>query len=798
MEGGNARVLEKLKISDHETVGITIGTSSIHLAERNKTRPGGQPATEIVFGKPRGDAETARLLNNFFVRSVEEIHEGIPPTTFTPVSGEAELDELMSEFEPITLSKLKETVRSLKDCAGVRNVTKRVMMDALDVVAVDLLDIVNKSLTRGEFPAAWKKTLVVPISKVPRSKKPEDHRPINMLPLYEKVMETIVKEQLMSFIDRTGVLLKEQSGFRRHHSCESALNLLLLKWKQCIEEGSIVLSVFVDLKRAFETIDRKKLIGVLQKSGIRGTVLRWFISYLDNRKQVTKYNSAVSPETSVNLGVPQGSVLGPLLFILYINDIKQALRRTQVNLFADDTVLFVVGDSFDECFDVMNEELVGFSEWLKWKKLQLNIAKTKCMVVTTRQTNECRRRVQMDGGSVERHFRLAAIVLLSAAVLAAKEPQKPKPTKATPVTASPKAPAKTPHGKREAPVGYGHMDYIPPSHPGYSYGIAQPSFNLPQYSGHKYFGMPSYKFAAAPQSSYFAPVSQHGFNSLADSSVKYSIGSKELAELIKALHSPSPAISIKAVPTGHGWDTPYNYDAFAHYKPTMYKVHEISPSYGAPLATPYLPPSYGIPQQPSEPTYPTGVKGVRHYASSVNAPVPDIYSGNKYISAIKPINVHTPAQVVSPLHTSIHAQKPFKPSTYLGSSNDISDYTQTQTPTSSSAHNAYLAPTLQYLPPAKPQNKITFDQPSKSYLPPVPVKTNNGYLPPPKPANTYLPVASPNHNYIPVTSNDDNVKHYQHLQPPHSSEESNESAYDYHASAPSGSTAKPHHHPWQP
>ncbi|XP_001867255.2 uncharacterized protein LOC6050691 [Culex quinquefasciatus] len=396
------------------------------------------------------------------------------------------------------------------------------------------------------------------------------------------------------------------------------------------------------------------------------------------------------------------------------------------------------------------------------------------------------------------HFRLAAIVLLSAAVLAAKEPQKPKPTKATPVTASPKAPAKTPHGKREAPVGYGHMDYIPPSHPGYSYGIAQPSFNLPQYSGHKYFGMPSYKFAAAPQSSFFAPVSQHGFNSLADSSVKYSIGSKELAELIKALHSPSPAISIKAVPTGHGWDTPYSYDAFAHYKPTMYKVHEISPSYGAPLATPYLPPSYGIPQQLSEPTYPTGAKGVRHYASSVNAPVPDIYSGNKYISAIKPINVQTPAQVVSPLHTSIHAQKPFKPSTYLGSSNDISDYTQTQTPTSSSAHNAYLAPTLQYLPPAKPQNKITFDQPSKSYLPPVPVKTNNGYLPPPKPANTYLPVASPNHNYIPVSSNDDNVKHYQHLQPPHSSEESNESAYDYHASAPSGSTAKPHHHPWQP
>ncbi|XP_038120381.1 uncharacterized protein LOC119770122 [Culex quinquefasciatus] len=453
MVGGDARVVEELKISDHETIGINPGKSSVHLSERSKTRiswrryskeklqeillsnrsradpmasvneagekfdaeivaavgslvdvrfdersdphdwygdqlstlktlrddayrkfkstklnssinneirscggdskklwrclksliqPGGQPPTEIVFGGPRGDAETATLLNEFFVQSVEEIHGKIPPTAFTPpTTGGTEHKELLSNFEPITMNKLKET-------------------------------------------------------------NPEDHRPINMLPLYEKVMEIIVKEQLLAFIDRTGVLLKEQSGFRKNHSCESALNLLLLKWKQCIEEGRVVLSVFVDLKRAFETIDRTKLIGVLKKSGIRGTVLKWFSSYLENRTQVTRYNSAVSSETAVKLGVPQGSVLGPLLFILYINDIKQALRRVQVNLFADDTVLFVIGDSFDECFDIMNEELVGFTEWLKWKKLQLNIAKTKCMVVTTRKTNDCRRCVQMDGGVVER------------------------------------------------------------------------------------------------------------------------------------------------------------------------------------------------------------------------------------------------------------------------------------------------------------------------------------------------------------------------------------------------------------
>lgn len=175
-----------------------------------------------------------------------------------------------------------------------------------------------------------------------------------------------------------------------------------MKWKQYVEEGKIILAVFVDLKRAFETIDRSKLKAVLHRCGIRGTALRWLSSYLSSRVQVTRYNSATSPATDVNLGVPQGSVLGPLLFILYMNDLKQALRQAQVNLFADDTVLFVVGDSLDECFDVMNAELAGFVDWLRWKKLQLNVSKTKSMIVTTRRLNDISRSVMVDGEAVER------------------------------------------------------------------------------------------------------------------------------------------------------------------------------------------------------------------------------------------------------------------------------------------------------------------------------------------------------------------------------------------------------------
>lgn len=120
---------------------------------------------------------------------------------------------------------------------------------------------------RGEFPSSWKKSLVVPLPKVAQSKRPEDRRPINMLPLYEKVLELVVKEQLCEFLENKNILINEQSGFRRNHSCETALNLLLLKWKRAIESKKVILAVFIDLKRAFETIDRTKLLGVLFKIG---------------------------------------------------------------------------------------------------------------------------------------------------------------------------------------------------------------------------------------------------------------------------------------------------------------------------------------------------------------------------------------------------------------------------------------------------------------------------------------------------------------------------------------------------
>lgn len=367
--------------------------------------PGGMKKSSIVFEGDEGgscsDEMTARKVNKFFVKSVEEIHKSIPAPQLPEVSS-LPPQNLFDSFQPITMEKLIEIVASLKKCSGTENITKQVLLDSLGIVGGKLLEIVNVSLQQGVFPKEWKKSTVIPIPKVAKSTKPEDHRPINMLPLYEKVLETVVKEQLLDFINREEILLTEQSGFRKKHSCESALNLLLLKWKQAIENKRTILAVFVDLKRAFETIDRRKLVEVLRRYGIAGNVLKWFSSYLEERTQVTLFNGVLSPEVAVDLGVPQGSVLGPLLFILYMNDIKKALQRSEVNMFADDTVIYVTGSCREECCEILNAELNVFADWLKRKKLKLNVSKTKCMLITNQRRDDTDGTVYIDGEVVER------------------------------------------------------------------------------------------------------------------------------------------------------------------------------------------------------------------------------------------------------------------------------------------------------------------------------------------------------------------------------------------------------------
>jgi Reverse transcriptase (RNA-dependent DNA polymerase) len=246
-----------------------------------------------------------------------------------------------------------------------------------------------------------KTAIINPIPKKVNPALPEDYRPINMLPVIEKIIEIAVKNQLVAFIEENDILIHQQSGFRKAHSCETAINLLLANWMSELHEGKEIIAVFLDFKRAFETIDRENMLEKLKIYGGDEKSIRWFRSYLSDRQQQVKIDDYISECHPTNIGLPQGSVLAPILFVLYINDINKILQHSTVNLFADDTALSVADDDPEIAAHKMNEDLSRLEDWLKFNKLALNITKTNYMHISSK-ANPPTMRLQINGDEISK------------------------------------------------------------------------------------------------------------------------------------------------------------------------------------------------------------------------------------------------------------------------------------------------------------------------------------------------------------------------------------------------------------
>lgn len=195
----------------------------------------------------------------------------------------------------------------------------------------------------------------------------------------------VVNEQLIAYFENNNLFYEGQSGFRHKHSCEASFLFVMNKWKTELDNSKSILTTFLDLKRAFETIDRSVLLKKLKYYGLGYNIIQWFHSYLDKREQVTKYNGKISSKISNPFGIPQGSVLGPTLFIIYINDIHFCTAYTTISLFADDALLSISGNDHDVLVESMMLDLERINNWLIANKLKLNVNKTKCMFIGSKQ-----------------------------------------------------------------------------------------------------------------------------------------------------------------------------------------------------------------------------------------------------------------------------------------------------------------------------------------------------------------------------------------------------------------------------
>ena len=335
---------------------------------------------ECVKGVPMADH-----FNSYFTNVASNLVSHLPQNNnFNFLNG---IDRNVSScyFNPTNANEITNVLKSMANKGNsLFDIKPRLLHNIKDKIIPVLVFLFNFCFERGVYPTILKIGRIVPVHKSGSFLNVNNYRPITNLKTFNKIFELLIKARICSFVNRNNIISNIQFGFRESSSTSLAIFYLLKNFMTTMNKKTYTIALFLDLRKAFDVVDRRILVEKLSIYGFRGIVRSFIESYLSERTQFVTVDGFESQVSQSTHGVPQGSVLGPILFNLFINDIYRIPLADKV-LFADDTVLCVSDSNFDACIDKMKNVIEYLSSWLRDNRLIANASKTQLMLITPRR-----------------------------------------------------------------------------------------------------------------------------------------------------------------------------------------------------------------------------------------------------------------------------------------------------------------------------------------------------------------------------------------------------------------------------